>query len=82
MLALTNVGSFAEQMLVPESDVTKLPNDVPMETACLGGCGVITGLDAVFRAPELQPGAAAAVFGAGGVGLSAIQGAPASQALG
>ena len=75
VLALTNVGSFAEYMLVPEAGVVKLPDDVPLETACLLGCGVITGLGAVFRAAELKPGTTAAVFGLGGVGLSAVQGA-------
>ena len=75
VLALTNVGSFAEYMLVPEAGVVKLPDDVPLDTACLVGCGVITGLGAVFRAAELKPGTTAAVFGLGGVGLSAVQGA-------
>ena len=72
---LTNVGSFAEQMLVPESGVVKVPAEVPLEVACLVGCGVITGLGAVFHAAEVRPGSTVAVFGAGGVGLSAIQGA-------
>ena len=75
VLALTNVGSFAEYMLVPEAGVVKLPDDVPLDTACLVSCGVITGLGAVFRAAELKPGTTAAVFGLGGVGLSAVQGA-------
>ena len=75
VLALTNVGSFAEYMLVPDAGVVKLPDDVPLETACLFSCGVITGLGAVFRSAELKPGTTAAVFGLGGVGLSVVQGA-------
>ena len=53
----------------------RLPDDVPLDTACLLSCGVITGLGAVFRAAELEPGTTAAVFGLGGVGLSVVQGA-------
>ena len=75
VLALTQVGSFAEKMLVPDTGVVKIPEDFPFEAACLMGCGVITGLGAVFRAAKVEPGTTVAVFGAGGVGLSAIQGA-------
>ena len=72
---LTNVSSFAELMLVPDTGVVKIPPEIALDAACLVGCGVITGLGAVFHAARLEPGATAAVFGLGGVGLSAVQGA-------
>ena len=69
------VTTFAERMLIPQTCVVKIPDDVPYDVACLFGCGVITGLGSVFRAAEVQPGSSVAVFGTGGVGLSTIQGA-------
>ena len=72
---LTNVASFAELMLVPENGVVRIEDDIPLDAACLVGCGVITGLGAVFHAAKLRPGQSAAVFGVGGVGLSVVQGA-------
>ena len=69
------LGTFAEQMLVHQNSVAKIPDDVPMDRAALIGCGVTTGVGAVLNTAKLPPGATVAVYGAGGVGLSAIQGA-------
>ena len=69
------ISGFAELLLVHENTVVKVPNDTPMEQAALVGCCVITGVGAVFNTARLEPGSTAAVFGAGGVGLSVIQGA-------
>lgn len=68
-------GAFAEKAVVHHSQVQKIPEDMPMDAACLLSCGVITGVGAVVNTAKLRPGQTAVVIGAGGVGLSAIQGA-------
>ncbi len=69
------LGGFAEEMLVHQNAVVKINPEMPLDRAALIGCGVTTGLGAVFKTAHIKPGATVAVFGAGGVGLSAIQGA-------
>lgn len=70
-----NLSSFAEQMLVHEHAVVKVRDDFPMDRAALIGCGVMTGVGAVFHTAGVEPGSTVAVIGCGGVGLSAINGA-------
>lgn len=70
-----NLSSFAEQMLVHEHAIVKVTKDIPLDRAALLGCGVTTGLGAVFNTARVPAGATVAVIGCGGVGLSAIQGA-------
>ena len=69
------LGAFAEMMLVHENAVVKIRDEMPLDRASLIGCGVTTGLGAVFRTARVEPGSEVAVIGAGGIGLSAIQGA-------
>jgi S-(hydroxymethyl)glutathione dehydrogenase/alcohol dehydrogenase len=66
-------SSFSEVTLVKEMQAVPIDRDVPLTSACLIACGVVTGLGSVFNRANVQPGQTAAVFGAGGVGLSAIQ---------
>jgi S-(hydroxymethyl)glutathione dehydrogenase / alcohol dehydrogenase len=70
-----NLSSFAEQMLVHEHAVVKIDKDIPLDRAALVGCGVMTGVGAVFNAARVEPGSTVAVIGCGGVGLSAVNGA-------
>lgn len=70
-----HLSSFAEQMLVHEHALVKINEDMPMDKAALIGCGVTTGLGAVFRTAKVEPGSTVAVIGCGGIGLAAIQGA-------
>jgi S-(hydroxymethyl)glutathione dehydrogenase / alcohol dehydrogenase len=70
-----NLSSYAEKMLLHENAVVKIDNEMPFDRAALIGCGVTTGLGAVLNTAKIEPGSTVAVFGAGGVGLSAIQGA-------
>ncbi|WP_420452233.1 Zn-dependent alcohol dehydrogenase [Ilumatobacter sp.] len=70
-----HLSSFAEQMLVHEHALVRIDPDMPLDRAALIGCGVTTGLGAVFRTARVAPGEAVAVIGCGGIGLSAIQGA-------
>jgi S-(hydroxymethyl)glutathione dehydrogenase/alcohol dehydrogenase len=70
-----NISSFAERMLLHENAVVKIREDIPLEAAALIGCGVMTGVGAALNTARVEPGSTVAVFGAGGVGLAAIQGA-------
>ncbi len=70
-----DLSSFAEQMLVHEGAVVKIRDDMPLDRAALIGCGVTTGLGAVFNTARVGAGGTVAVLGAGGIGLNAIQGA-------
>jgi Zn-dependent alcohol dehydrogenase len=66
-------SSFAEVTVVKEVQAVKIDSDVPLTSACLIACGVITGLGSVFNRANFETGQTAAVFGSGGVGLSVIQ---------
>src|SRR5437870_5543687 len=68
-------STFAQYTVVPEIALAKIRRDAPLETVCLLGCGVTTGIGAVLHTAKVEPGASIAVFGLGGVGLSVIQGA-------
>lgn len=69
------LGSFSEYMLVGQHNVVKIRKDMPLDRACLLGCGVLTGVGAVLNTAQVQPGATVVVVGVGGVGLSVVQGA-------
>lgn len=75
LLAAMNCGAFAEKVVVDQSQIAIVPEDMPADVASLLSCGVITGIGAVVNAARLRPGQDAVVIGAGGVGLNAIQGA-------
>jgi S-(hydroxymethyl)glutathione dehydrogenase/alcohol dehydrogenase len=68
-------STFAECTIVPEIALAKIRKDAPLETVCLLGCGVTTGIGAVLNTAKVEPGASVAVFGLGGIGLSVVQGA-------
>ncbi len=70
-----HLSSFAEQLLIHEHALVKINPEMPLDRAALIGCGVTTGLGAVFRTARVAPGETVAVIGCGGIGLSAIQGA-------
>lgn len=73
--SLMFMGSFAEYCVVPAQCAVPVPADIPLDRACLIGCGVMTGVGGVTRVARLEYGASAAIFGCGAVGLSAVQGA-------
>ena len=70
-----NLSAFAEHMLVHEHAIVKIRDDIPLDRAALVGCGVMTGVGAVFHAAKVEPGSTAVVIGCGGIGLSAVNGA-------
>jgi Zn-dependent alcohol dehydrogenase len=69
------VSSFAEYAVVPESAATVIDAAMPLDRAAVIGCAVLTGYGAVRNSANVEAGARVAVFGCGGVGLSAVQGA-------
>ena len=68
-------GAFAEYVVVDQSQLAPIPDDLPFDVASLLSCGVITGFGAVVNTAQMRAGASAAVVGCGGVGLNAVQGA-------
>lgn len=65
---------FAEYTIVQAVQAVPIDPTVPFTSACLIGCGVLTGVGAVLNRARVEPGDTAAVFGVGGVGLNVIQG--------
>jgi S-(hydroxymethyl)glutathione dehydrogenase / alcohol dehydrogenase len=70
-----DLSTYAEKMLVHENALVKIIDEMPLDRAALIGCGVTTGVGAVLNTAKIEPGTTVAVFGCGGVGISAIQGA-------
>ena len=68
-------GAFAEYVMVDSSQTVAIPKDVPLDSASLLACGVITGLGAVVNTAKVPSGASVVVIGTGGVGLNSVQGA-------
>jgi len=73
-------STFSEYTVLPEIAVARVSDNAPLEKVCLLGCGITTGIGAVIHTAKVEPGATVAVFGLGGVGLSAIQGAMMAKA--
>jgi S-(hydroxymethyl)glutathione dehydrogenase / alcohol dehydrogenase len=80
VVQFAGLGSFAAQLLVHERALVKIDSELPLDRAALLGCGVTTGLGAVFNTAQVRPGTSVAVFGCGGIGLNTIQGARLSGA--
>ena len=70
-----NAATFAEEAVLREQSVVKIPNDVPADIAALIGCGVLTGVFAAINTAGVRAGERVAVIGCGGVGLNVVQGA-------
>lgn len=73
-------STFSEYTVCAEVSVAKINPAAPMEKVCLLGCGVTTGIGAVLNTAKVEPGSTVAIFGLGGIGLAAIQGAVMAQA--
>ncbi len=69
------LGAFAELVTVDQAGAIKVGDDVPLDVACVLGCAVQTGVGAVINTAKVEPGATVLVTGAGGIGLSIVQGA-------
>jgi S-(hydroxymethyl)glutathione dehydrogenase/alcohol dehydrogenase len=73
-------STFSEYSVLPEISLAKVNPEAPLEEVCLLGCGVTTGMGAVVNTAKVEEGATVAVFGLGGIGLSAIIGAKMAKA--
>ncbi|MFH4617736.1 S-(hydroxymethyl)glutathione dehydrogenase/class III alcohol dehydrogenase [Vibrio furnissii] len=68
-------STFSEYTVLPEISLAKVNKEAPLEEICLLGCGVTTGMGAVMNTAKVKEGDTVAIFGLGGIGLSAIIGA-------
>ncbi len=73
-------STFSEYTVLPEISLAKVNPEAPLEEVCLLGCGVTTGMGAVLKTAKVQKGDTVAIFGLGGIGLSAVIGAVMSGA--
>jgi S-(hydroxymethyl)glutathione dehydrogenase/alcohol dehydrogenase len=75
IFGFAGAGTFAEYTTMPAEGAVKIDDDIPFEIASLIGCGVTTGVGAAINTAKVSPGSSVVVFGCGGVGIAAIQGA-------
>lgn len=75
VVQFSEIGGFAEYVLLDESNLVKIPDTLPFELSAILGCGVVTGAGAAINTAGVRVGDTAAVVGCGGVGLSTIWGA-------
>ncbi|MCK5887565.1 MAG: alcohol dehydrogenase catalytic domain-containing protein, partial [Alcanivorax sp.] len=73
-------STFSEYTVLPEISLAKVNKEAPLEEVCLLGCGVTTGMGAVMNTAKVEEGATVAIFGMGGIGLSAVIGATMAKA--
>lgn len=73
-------STFSEYTVLPEISLAKVNPEAPLEEVCLLGCGVTTGMGAVMNTAKVEEGATVAIFGLGGIGLSAVIGAVMAKA--
>ena len=74
------VSAFSQFTVAAQDSLVKIDPNLPLGMAALFGCAVVTGVGAVINTARVRAGAAVAVFGMGGVGLSAVMGAKACDA--
>jgi S-(hydroxymethyl)glutathione dehydrogenase/alcohol dehydrogenase len=69
------LGGWGEYAAIDEGRAIKVPEDTPLEIACVIGCAVQTGVGAVLNTAKVEEGATVLVMGLGGIGISIVQGA-------
>ncbi|MFN2492565.1 MAG: zinc-dependent alcohol dehydrogenase family protein [Pyrinomonadaceae bacterium] len=74
------VSAFSQFTVAAGESLVKIDYDFPLDVAALFGCAVMTGVGAVLNTARVEAGASVAIFGLGGVGLSAVMGARAAGA--
>ena len=72
---MSALGTFAEWQVFDEVSIVKIDPSIPLDVACLVGCGVQTGFGSAINAAQVKPGDVVLIMGAGGVGMNAVQGA-------
>jgi len=78
---MCGISTFAEHSLVDVASAVKVAKDLPLEKACLVGCGVGTGWGSAVNSAQVYPGHTVIVMGIGGIGINAVQGAAHAGAL-
>jgi alcohol dehydrogenase len=74
------VSAFAERIVISDRSAVKIPDELDFATAAVFGCAALTGVGAALNAANIEPGSSVAVFGLGGVGMSALLGAIVAEA--
>ena len=72
---LSGVGSFSQYGTLSDASVVKIDDDLPLNRACLLGCGVMTGWGSAVNTADVSPGDTVVIIGLGGLGSGAVQGA-------
>jgi S-(hydroxymethyl)glutathione dehydrogenase/alcohol dehydrogenase len=72
---MCGISTFSNYSLISVDSAVKIPKDIPLEKACLVGCGVGTGWGSSVNAAQVRPGDTVIIMGVGGVGINAVQGA-------
>lgn len=75
LMPVIGISGFAEYVIVDQSQLVKIPKEIPMDRAALLSCGVITGFGAVVNRAKVEPRSNVVVIGTGGVGINSVQGA-------
>jgi NDMA-dependent alcohol dehydrogenase len=73
--AMCMLGTFSQYGVIHQNSVVKVDDDLPLDKAVLVGCGVPTGWGSAVNTANVRPGDTVAVFGVGGIGINAVQGA-------
>ncbi len=72
---MCGISTFAEHSLVDVASAVKVAKDLPLDKACLVGCGVGTGWGSAVNSAKVSPGQTVIIMGIGGIGINAVQGA-------
>ena len=72
---MSGLATFSQWSTVSALSAVRCPDDVPLEVACLTGCGVGTGWGSAVNSAEVRPGDVVIVMGVGGIGINVVQGA-------
>lgn len=72
---MCGISTFTERTVISTSSAVKVDKDIPLDKACLVGCGVGTGWGSAVNSAEVKPGQTVIIMGCGGIGMNAVQGA-------
>jgi len=72
---MCGISTFAEYTVIDVTSAVRVAADIPLDKACLVGCGVGTGWGSAVNSAEVKPGQTVIVMGTGGIGMNAVQGA-------
>jgi NDMA-dependent alcohol dehydrogenase len=73
--AMCTLGTFSQYGVIHQNSAVKVDDDLPLDKAVLVGCGVPTGFGSAVNTAKVQAGDTVAVYGVGGIGINAVQGA-------